>query len=143
MISSEKYPKGIVVTKFKNFQFREDPLTNTKEGLLEGYEDMDASDGDHTFSELYEHRYILFIKLCKELTRPQVVPVDIWKSKVHSDGKGYSGYFLMGIGKEAGKQISYHIPMQYWDLANFAQELEKAPEFDGHTSADVLERLKA
>ena len=36
--------------------------------------------------------------------------------------------------------ISYHLPMKYWHLANVI-ELEKAPPYDGYTSKDVLERL--
>jgi hypothetical protein len=48
----------------------------------------------------------------------------------------------MGIGKEKGKQISYHLPLSRWDETYFAETLDKAPEWDGHTSADVLERLK-
>jgi hypothetical protein len=33
--------------------------------------------------------------------------------------------------------------MSRWEETNFAPELEKAPEWDGHTPADVLDRLKA
>jgi hypothetical protein len=36
--------------------------------------------------------------------------------------------------------ITYHLPMKYWDRANVI-ELERAPEWDGHTSKDVLKRL--
>lgn len=38
--------------------------------------------------------------------------------------------------------ISYHLPLSKWDECAFANEFEKAPEWDGHTSNDVLERLK-
>ena len=48
----------------------------------------------------------------------------------------------MGIGKEKGKQITYHLPARYWhEVCEFAEILEKAPEWDGHTSDDVLKRL--
>ena len=48
----------------------------------------------------------------------------------------------MGIFKEKGKQITYHLPEKYWEeVSDFASVLEKAPEFDGHTPEDVLERL--
>ena len=30
-----------------------------------------------------------------------------------------------------------------WEETNFAKTLDKAPEFDGHTPADVLERIKS
>ncbi len=76
------------------------------------------SDGYHTFKELYEHRIALFISLCsqlnsaaEELGKERVV----WKSKIHSDGTSWEGWFMLGIFKEKGKQISYHLPNDYWD----------------------------
>jgi hypothetical protein len=104
------------------------------------------SDGYHTFGELYEHRCALWFKLCEMLydidnDRGEIQKV--WKTKIHSDGSAYEGWFLLGYEEEKGKQITYHLPMEYWDKCYFAIELAQAPEFDGHTSADVLERLKA
>jgi hypothetical protein len=103
------------------------------------------SDGYHTFNELYEHRFSLFIALCKELlynSRYQTGwSANIWKSLKHSDNTNYEGWFIMGIGKQKGEQISYHLPLKYWDKTNFATVLEKAPEFDGHSSNDVLIRI--
>lgn len=95
------------------------------------------SDGYHTFDELYLHRHLLFINLCKVLP-PDVV---VWKSVLHSDGSSYDGWFVLGINKERGEQITYHLPMEFWDKTEFAKNLNKAPEYDGHTSNDVLERL--
>ena len=37
------------------------------------------------------------------------------------------------------KQITYHLPLSKWEETGFAETLEKAPEFDGHTPDDVLE----
>lgn len=113
--------------------------------------DVEISDGYHTFDELYDHRITLYIALCKvyeEFIAPSVYDSDkgrkqdVWRSQKHSDGSNYDGWFILGIGKEKGKQITYHIPNERWEETNFAETLEKAPEFDGHTSADVLERLK-
>jgi len=100
------------------------------------------SDGYHTFGELYDHRIALFIMLCKFM---QLFDreYDIWKSKLHHDGTGYDGWFIMGIGQQKGGQISYHLPMSQWDKTYFVKELDTAPEWDGHTSADVLERIKS
>lgn len=99
-------------------------------------------DGYHTFDELYDHRIILFITLCKELSINGTV--EVWRSKNHHVGGTpmYEGWFILGIGKETGRQISYHLPLKYWDDTNFAETLENAPEWDGHTPDDVLERLK-
>lgn len=86
------------------------------------------SDGYHTFDELYEHRHLLFARLAE------------WKSKKHSNGSEWFGWFIAGIGKEPRKQITYHIPVRLWDFYK-CEESDKAPEFDGHNSDDVLERL--
>jgi hypothetical protein len=94
------------------------------------------SDGYHTFGELYEHRIRLFITLCA------IHPDVVWKSQSHSDGSFIEGWFVMGIEKEPGRQITYRLPMSYWDECNFCEVLASAPPFDGHTAADVLERLK-
>lgn len=98
------------------------------------------SDGYHTFDELYDHRIMNFILLCRSLAVDEYAP--IWRSKVHSDGKGWEGWFIMGINSEPGEQISYHLPMKYWDMTKFATEYDTAPPFDGHTSNDVLVRLE-
>lgn len=100
-----------------------------------------VSDGYHTFDDLYDHRIMLYIALCKEYARNRFEDI-IWRSKYHSDGSNIDGWFVLGISQEKGKQITYHLPNEHWDKTNFAKTLEKAPEFDGHTSADVLERIK-
>ena len=68
------------------------------------------------------------------------MPIRIIRSKVHYSPT--DGWFIMGIGKEKGNQISYHLPLSRWDETDFAETLDQAPEWDGHTSQDVLERLK-
>lgn len=105
-----------------------------------GDDTMQVSDGYHTMDELYQHRINLFISLCAVLRLH--TDMEVWKSKAHSDGSIFDGWFSLGIGTKEGKQITYHIPMSRWDDANFAVTLEKAPEWDGHTAEDVLERLK-
>jgi hypothetical protein len=99
------------------------------------------SDGYHTFGELYEHRIQLFIALCRICDDCSHLPQP-WRSVKHSDGSVMDGWFVLGLGKKIGDQITYHLPLYLWDSCDFAQYLESAPEWDGHTSADVLERLK-
>lgn len=94
----------------------------------------DVSDGYHTFKELYEHRITLFMALCK-------MTGFSWKTKLHSDGTSWDGWFVLGIFKKPGEQVTYHLPIEKWDLCYFAETLDKAPEFDGHTSEDVLKRI--
>lgn len=102
------------------------------------------SDGYHTFGELYEHRMVLFIALCRNGYFRVKSSNDgyVWRSKRHSDGSQWDGWFIMGINKGAGEQITYHLPMSKWEETDFATEIEEAPRFDGHTSNDVLKRIK-
>lgn len=111
------------------------------------------SDGYHSFGELYEHRFTLFIALCKIITDlskigvlalggPEVYDLSVWRSIKHSDGSSFEGWFILGIAKEKGEQITYHLPITKWDKTDFAETLDIAPEWDGHTSDDVLKRLK-
>jgi len=96
------------------------------------------SDGYHTFGELYEHRIALFIALCKAYTHS---PRIVWRSKLHSDGTSWEGWFILGINVGKGSQITYHLPINNWKNTSFARTYDEAPEFDGHTPEDVIERL--
>lgn len=140
--------KKIVVTGYKELGEQNDPMRMKKTAILIGEESMDAHDGYHSFTELYDHRIELFIALCHH----QKTIYDefggrkdfeaVWRSKLHSDGTEYEGWFILGIRKEPGKQITYHLPTERWEDTEFAKTLDRAPEFDGHTSADVIERIK-
>lgn len=102
-------------------------------------------DGYHTFAELYDHRIELWIALCKSVYLSFTVngvTSPIWRTKVHSDGSSFDGLFVLGMYHNYGTQITYHLPMSRWKDCEFAVTLEKAPVFDGHTSDDVIKRLK-
>lgn len=134
------------VTQATDTGSEESGMTTTME--LDGPEIMSVSDGYHTMDELYDHRISLWITLCRIRYESTVGMLgwstEVWRSKNHSDGEPAFGgtWFVLGIGKEAGKQITYHLPIALWDKTYFAETLDKAPEWDGHTSNDVLERLK-
>lgn len=103
-----------------------------------------VSDGYHTFGELYDHRITLYLALCRTIDQSvgHKFTGAIWRSKYHHDGSTFEGWFILGTSLVKGEQISYHLPMDRWNEASFAVTLDKAPEWDGHTPADVLERLK-
>ena len=92
------------------------------------------SDGYHTFDELYAHRIMLFLCLMK-FNR------DIsWRSRIHYDGTSFDGWFIAGIKLDGG-MITYHLPDKYENLLPSSVWVSKAPEWDGHTSSDVVNRL--
>lgn len=88
----------------------------------------ETSDGYHTFNELYDHRCLLWINYC--LTNIE----DTYLVQDH-----FEGWFLLGKETQFG-QISYHCPNKYLDFVLGVVPL-RHPEFDGHTSADVIARL--
>jgi hypothetical protein len=88
----------------------------------------DISDGYHTFSELYDHRCLLFINLC--LMQPDYCA---WKHD-------YEGWFCLYLETQAG-QVSYHCPDKYLPLIKDIIHEDPSYLWDGHTSVDVLKRL--
>lgn len=98
----------------------------------------EVSDGYHTFAELYEHRHALWLAVCRFWSGYSCV---VWRSKLHADGTMFDDSFILGIHKAPGSQITYHLPLRLWDAADFADTLDCAPPYDGHTSADVVERI--
>jgi hypothetical protein len=98
------------------------------------FEAEDFHDGYHTVHELYTHRHHLY---CLVLgSRP-----DAWKSRQHHDGPSYPGWFLAGCSLD-GKTVTYHLPNDLWDLCP-AQVIERGLPWDGHTSNDVISRMKS
>lgn len=94
-----------------------------------------ASDGYHTFDELYEHRIVLFMALMHSH------PGLSWKSWQHSDGSMFDGWCIAGMELPTGP-ITYHLPSRVWTELRI-MERSQAPVWDGHTPADVLTRLRS
>lgn len=94
----------------------------------------ETSDGYHTFNELYHHRAVLFSVIVKAFEDKA------WKSRKHHDGTMYDGMFIVGVETPYG-QATYHYDIEpYWDMF-CCKEIERAPEWDGHTPAQAIERI--
>lgn len=119
-------------------------LPNSERGKL--------SDGYHTFDELYEFRKLYNAKLFNEWGKEKAVDgykdyrveYDVHKSWRHYDGNlCFNGNYFIVVAMLPTGQISNHYPAEDWELFK-VPAVEKAKyEFDGHTPADVLKRLKA
>ncbi len=108
----------------------------------EGFDVGEVSDGYHTFNELYEFRKVYNAALFNEWAK--VGKYDVHKSYRHHDGEECfgGGWFIVVAALPEG-QISNHYEAKDWELFD-VPEFDKALfEFDGHTSEDVLHRLKA
>lgn len=133
------------------------PISPIKVATEEGYRIQvqadDVDDGYHTMYELYKHRMALFVALCNQFGKNELFwdtdalsefgVSKAWKSKLHSDGTvpfNDERYFIAGLTTPYG-QITYHMQINKWWDRFRVPELERAPEYDGHTSDDVIERL--
>lgn len=115
------------------------------DGMIKGLEESktvdaepvitgETSDGYHTFNELYHHRAVLFSVIVKAFEDKA------WKSRKHHDGTMYDGMFIVGVETPYG-QATYHYDMEpYWEMF-CCKEIERAPEWDGHTPAQAIERI--
>lgn len=100
-------------------------------------DDIEVSDGYHTFQELYDHRRALTAVLAFAASSAG----DSWRSKAHHpDGDPmFDGYFIVGINLPTGT-ITYHYKMKYWDDFSGVPELPHAPRWDGATPDDTVRR---
>ncbi len=96
-------------------------------------QDGDISDGYHTFDELYEHRCWLFANLCLQNANKSC-----WKRDPNTPG-----WIILYLEGEPTGQISYHVPERFLSILSGKIQEDHHHEWDGHTSNDVLIRLKA
>lgn len=108
---------------------------------------FEASDGYHTFDELYRYRMLLqagwFNQLYADYSNRDEGCV-VTKSWRHSDGElcfGKENYFVVVAQLPTG-QVSNHYKGEHWDLFKVL-ETERAPEYDGHTPQEAADRMEA
>lgn len=110
--------------------------------IAPGVDPNQVSDGFHTFGELYEMRCALTAALFSVINDSGVSPSPV-KSWRHSDGGLCfgGGWFIVFVELpwDLG-QVSFHYPEKDWDKFDIL-EVERAPEWDGHSSEDVINRL--
>ena len=130
-----------------------------KESKADGKDTSQVSDGWHTFSDLYDIRLAYNVALFNEWAQqfeiagnpddPNLInniatKHDVHKSTRHHDGElCFGGGWFIVVANLPSGQISNHYEMKHWDLFR-VPEYEKAKyEWDGHTSEDVINRLKS
>lgn len=106
-----------------------------------GFEPGKISDGFHTFDELYEFRKVFNASLFNEWSKNDLYHVH--KSIRHHDGEEcFGGGWFIVVAMLPSGQISNHYEMKDWELFKIPEERFAKFPFDGHSSQDVLERLK-
>lgn len=108
----------------------------------DGQEVGTVSDRYHTFDELYEFRKVYNAALFNEWAKQGKYSVH--KSICHYDGEEcFGGGWFIVIANLPSGQISNHYEIKDWNLFDIPFFNKAQCEFDGHTSQDVLNRLKA
>lgn len=113
-------------------------------GQIDQQPDRDTgsiSDGYHTFDELYEYRMLYNAHAARGWLDAGIPVVKSWR---HSDGElcfGQGGWFIVTAELPTG-QVSNHYPQEAWELFE-VPEVERAPEWDGHTPGEAAQRLRA
>jgi hypothetical protein len=104
--------------------------------------DGNTSDGYHTFNELYEFRKAYNAALFNEWAAGGKCSVHkSWRH--HDGGLCFGGGWFIVVAVLPDGQISNHYEAKDWDLFAVPETERALFEFDGHTGADVVERLKA
>lgn len=95
----------------------------------------DAGDDYHSIDELYAYRMAYHAIVANQ--NPHLC-VKSWR---HSDGEECfgGGWFVVYMTLPTG-QVSNHYQAEYWELFD-VEERDVAPEWDGHTPEDALDRL--
>jgi len=108
--------------------------------LPEGIDINDVSDGYHTFKELYEFRKMYNAALFNEWAESG--RYEVHKSLKHYDGEEcFGGGWFIVVAVLPSGQITNHYKTDDWNLFRLPVKDKALYEYDGHTGADVLQRL--
>lgn len=107
------------------------------------FKDSDISNGYNSFGELYEFRKLYNVLAFRYLS---VLDIPVFKSRFHADGQlCFDGkWFIVWAdlpGGHISNHISNHYPVKDWSLFD-VPVCDIAPPYDGHTSTDVLIRIR-
>lgn len=91
--------------------------------------------------ELYEFRLIYNSALFNEWYSND--KYEVYKSKRHYDGElCFDGDWFVVVAMLPSGQITNHYNIKDWDLFKIPEYYKVKDEFDGHSSNDVLNRLR-
>lgn len=105
--------------------------------------DGKASDGYHTFDDLYRHRMLLTAALFNRLYQGvDHAEFGLHKSLLHHDGEiPFGGGWFIVMAQLPTGQISYHYPLEHWDLFDIPSQ-PAADAWDGHNADEAANRLQ-
>ena len=103
-------------------------------------DDVEISDGHHTFEELYSYRLVYHAEAVKHWMS---LGIEVVISLRHSDGELCfgGGYFIVVAQLPAG-QVSNHYKLDCIDYFRTVPYVEIPPKYDGHTPQEALKRIQ-
>ncbi len=108
--------------------------------LPEGVDINEVSDGYHTFNELYDFRKMYNAVLFNEWA--EAGKYEVHKSLKHNDGEEcFGGGWFIVVAILPDGQITNHYKIEDWELFSLPVKDRALYKYDGHTGADVLQRL--
>ena len=101
----------------------------------------ELTDGHHTMRELYDYRAAYNALLFNEWAASS--KYSVVKSKCHADGEPcFGGTHFVVYALTPHGQITNHYDFKWWHFFH-VPEVDRAPEYDGHTPQIALERMLA
>ena len=92
-------------------------------------------------NELYDFRMVYNALLFNNWHKHN--EIEVYKSRRHNDGTFIYEWFIVVAILPDGKQVTNHYHIKYWDYFKIPEYTMVKDKFDGHTSQDVLDRLKS
>lgn len=141
-----------IAEKIVSSGFRELNFETIQQAIIDTPDEHKFSDGYHTFESLYDIRLAYNVALFNEWGKQRGIGYEnsnnskhgVHKSQRHHDGEPCfgGGWFIVVANLPSG-QISNHYEMKHWDLFKIPSYEKAKYEWDGHTSEDVINRLKS
>ena len=98
-----------------------------------------VGDEYHSMAELYEYRMLYNAHAAQGWLAAGIPVVKSWR---HHDGSEcFDGGWFIVVAQLPTGQVSNHYPANDWNLFK-VPIVERAPEWDRHTPADVLNRMR-
>lgn len=126
------------------FELNDDGIKDN-ETKMQYYHALDLMDllneQEEVMQELYDFRLMFNALLFNEWSKHNTI--EVYKSKRHYDGKlCFDGDWFVVVALLPSGQITNHYCIDYWDYFKIPAYDKVKDKFDGHTSVDVLNRLK-
>lgn len=108
--------------------------------IINAVDKGEASDGYHTFNELYYYRMLYNAAFFNELASKGKIKV-VKSIRHHTGDLCFGGGWFVVVAELPTGQVTNHYELKHWPMFH-CEEVDAAPEWDGHTPDIAASRLK-